>query len=43
MTCNDLKSRLKEVFEEDIFECRIDNTNELYVTVNTERAVEICV
>lgn len=43
MTCNDLKSKLLEAFSEDIYECRIDNTNELYVQVNSKRTFDICV
>ena len=43
MTCNDLKSKLEEAFSEDIYEFRIDNANELYATVNPDRAFDICV
>jgi len=43
MTCNDLKSKLETAFSKEIYECKIDNTNELYIEVNPELAFDICV
>lgn len=43
MTCNVLKSKLEEAFNENIYESRIDNVNELYVEVNPSSAYDICV
>lgn len=43
MTCNDLKSQLEKAFHQDIYECRINCANELYVKVNPDKAFDICV
>ena len=43
MTCADIKAKLNEAFREDILKDAVSNSNELYVEVNPEKILDVCV
>ncbi len=43
MTCTDIKAKLAEAFHDEIYKDLVINSNEIYIEVNPEKILDICV